>query len=80
MNFEQELNELLGEHFWQIAFYNDNRIQNNIGRYWIKIETDQNGDYKAWQVRDIESFEQGYSQLIERIKEWNNQQNASKHN
>jgi hypothetical protein len=68
MKQEKQLQELFGKHFFQWAFYCDNRQQNNIGKYWIKVETDLDGEYKAWQVRDVKSLEEGWKQLIKKIK------------
>lgn len=71
MTLEQlqaELEQIFGHHFFQIAFYCDNREQNNIGRIWIKVETDVNGEYKAWQVRDAKSFDSAYQDILKKIK------------
>jgi hypothetical protein len=65
---QTELQKVFGSHFFQIAFYCDNREQNNIGKYWVKLETDIDGEYKAWQVRDVNSFEDGYLQLLQKVK------------
>jgi len=65
---ELELQEVFGQNFFQVAFYVDNRKQNNIGKYWVKVETDQNGEYKAWQVRDADSLEEAWDKIIKKIK------------
>ena len=67
IELQHDLQKKFGEHFFQIAFYCDNRSQNNIGKFWCKLETDVNGEYKAWQVRDVESFEDGYQKLLLKI-------------
>lgn len=66
---EFELQKLFGDHFFQVAFYCDNRSQNNIGKYWIKVETDLEGEYRAWQVRDKPSLEEAWVEIIKKIKE-----------
>jgi hypothetical protein len=68
---QTKLQEVFGEHFFQVAFYCDNRQQNNIGKFWAKLETDINGEYKAWQVRDVESFEDGFNKLVLKVHEYN---------
>lgn len=65
---QKESEKIFGHHFFQIAFYCDNREQNNIGKIWIKVETDFNGEYKAWQIRDVSSFEEAYREIIKKIK------------
>ena len=67
-DLQKELETIFGHHFFQIAFYCDNRQQNNIGRIWIKVETDVDGEYRAWQVRDCESFESAYEEILKKIK------------
>ena len=66
-NLQKNLQAKFGEHFFQIAFYCDNRQQNNIGKFWVKLETDIDGEYKAWQVRNVESFKDGYKKLLEKL-------------
>jgi hypothetical protein len=67
-DLQKELEKIFGKHFMQIAFYLDNREQNNIGKFWCKLETDVDGEYKAWQVRDCDSFEDCYAKIIKKIK------------
>lgn len=66
-SLQKQLQKKFGKHFYQVAFYDDNRSQNNIGKYWVKLETDIDGEYKAWQVRDVSSFEDGYKKLLNKI-------------
>jgi len=66
---EVELQEIFGQNFFQFAFYVDNRKQNNIGKYWVKVESDISGHYNAWQVRDAVSLEEAWIEIIKKIKE-----------
>ena len=68
-DLQQELELKFGHNFFQIAFYCDNREQNNIGKFWCKLETDNEKGYLAWQVRDCDSFEDCYEKLLKKIDE-----------
>ena len=66
---EKELQGIFGERFFQFAFYVDNRRDKIIGKYWVKVETElENQDYRAWQVREKNSLEEAWTEIIEKVK------------
>ena len=66
---ERQLQKQFGNKFFQFAFYVDNRKLKRIGKYWIKVETEASeNEYKAYQIRDIKSLDDGFKKLLRRIK------------